>query len=174
MEIRQARREDISAVSEIYEMIHSCEEQGKTSVGWLRGVYPVEETASKAFEKGELFVAVECGTVVGSAVINQQQPDCYAAAGWRFRCADGQVSVMHTLAVSPEFFHRGIGEEFIRFYEKYAAGHGCCELRIDTQEKNRAARALYGKNGFEETGIALCNFNGIPGVRLVLLEKTLK
>lgn len=52
-------------------------------------------------------------------------------------------------------------------------GTGCRYLRMDTNEKNKAARMLYKKLGYEEIGIVPCKFNGIPGVQLVCLEKKL-
>ena len=58
-------------------------------------------------------------------------------------------------------------------YEDYARAHGCHYLRMDTNERNRTARALYAKLGYREPGIVDCAFNGIPEVRLVCLEKTL-
>ena len=45
---------------------------------------------------------------------------------------------------------------------------------MDTNVINSAARAMYKKLGFWETGIVDCIFNGISDVGLVLLEKKLK
>ena len=63
---------------------------------------------------------------------------------------------------------------FIRFYEDYALQHGCTELRIDTNERNMAARAMYSKYGYQEIDIVPTTFNGIAGVNLVLLEKQIQ
>jgi len=171
--IRQAREEDISSVSEIYELIHTEEEQGRLCIGWQRGKYPTLATARDAFEKGELFVCEREGRIVASAVLNKMQHGVYALGDWKNRCEDSEVMVMHTLTVSPLCMHGGAGREFARFYEEYALKCGCRELRIDTQAKNTAARALYKKLGYTEVGIVPCEFNGITGISLVLLEKTL-
>ena len=82
--------------------------------------------------------------------------------------------VLHTLVVAPEAGGKGLGSEFVAFYEQYALKHGCRYLRMDTNEKNLPARRLYGKLGYREVGIVPCEFNGIPDVRLVCLEKTLE
>ena len=79
--------------------------------------------------------------------------------------------VLHTLAVSPDFKHRGYGTNFVKFYEKYAFENGCLYLRIDTREKNYIARALYKKLGYDEVGIVSSNFNGISDFNLVCMEK---
>ena len=44
---------------------------------------------------------------------------------------------------------------------------------MDTNAKHAAARRLYQKLGYAEPDIVPCTFNGIPNVRLVLLEKKL-
>lgn len=40
-------------------------------------------------------------------------------------------------------------------------------------KKNKAVRAMYGKHGYTEVGIVPTELNGIPDVKLVLLEKGL-
>ena len=81
--------------------------------------------------------------------------------------------VLHTLVVDPQAKGRGYGSRFVDFYESYALEHGCRYLRMDTNERNASARALYRNLGYREVPIVPCAFNGIPGVQLVCLEKTL-
>ena len=73
MIFRNATVDDISAIAEIYEQIHTEEEAGRTSVGWIRGVYPTERTAEASLLRGDLFVAEDKGIIVGAAIINQLQ-----------------------------------------------------------------------------------------------------
>ena len=61
----------------------------------------------------------------------------------------------------------------VKFYENYALENGCSELRIDTNERNRAARKVYNKLGYKEVDIVPTVFNGMPDVNLVLLDKYL-
>ncbi len=44
---------------------------------------------------------------------------------------------------------------------------------MDTNEKNAAARRLYARLGYKEIGVVDCEFNGIAGVHLVCLAKSL-
>ena len=81
----------------------------------------------------------------------------------------GDVAVV----VDPQAKGRGYGSRFVDFYESYALEHGCRYLRMDTNERNASARALYRNLGYREVSIVPCAFNGIPGVQLVCLEKTL-
>lgn len=160
-------------MARIYEHIHDCEEVGKTSVGWIRGIYPTEDTAAAAFLRGELYVSEDCGKINAAAIINRTQVDCYRLCEWKYPAKDDEVFVLHTLVVEPGLSRCGIGTEFVAFYEKLAAKCGCAVLRMDTNKKNSAARALYKKLGYAEAGIVPCEFNGIPDVMLVCLEKSL-
>ncbi len=172
-EIRKALQKDLAAVDGIYQKIHTEEEAGRITVGWLRDVYPTLSTAGAALERGDLFVMEEEGLILGAGIINRLQVDVYRGVPWEHDRCDGEVCVLHTLVIDPEKGRRGLGTEFVRFYEKYAAEHGCPELRIDTNARNRQARAMYHKLGYKEIAIVPATFNGIPGVQLVLLEKYL-
>ncbi len=173
MNVRKAAARDIDAVSAIFEDIHTEEECGRTSIGWIRGVYPTRATAAAAVERGDLFVLEDGGSILGAAVINQIQVDCYAGAKWRYAAADEEVMVLHTLVISPKAARKGYGKAFVAYYEKYAREKGCSYLRMDTNARNAGARTLYQKLGYAEVDIVPCEFNGIPCVQLVLLEKYL-
>ena len=169
--IRKAVSADIKSVGQIYKNIHELERRGETSTGWLYGIYPVEETAEKALLRGDLFVYEEDGKILASAIINQIQVDTYADCEWKYDAEDSEVMVLHTLTVEPSAFKRGIGKKFVGFYESYARENGCTVLRMDTNAKNLVARSFYKKAGYIESGCIPCVFNGIPDVKLIMLEK---
>ena len=79
--------------------------------------------------------------------------------------------VLHTLTVDPACQGKGYARQFLAFYEDMARSLGCTALRIDTNARNAAARAMYAKHGYIESGVIPCVFNGIPGVDLVCMEK---
>ncbi len=170
MNIRRAKLFDLPGVAVVYEDTHTAEEAGKLTTGWMRGVYPVRETAEAALQRGDLFVLEEDNIIYGAAVINQIQVDVYEKAPWRY---DGEVCVLHTLVISPRAQRKGYGRRFVNFYEEYALDHGWYELRIDTNAKNTRARDMYARLGYWEIAVVPTVFNGIPGVDLVLLEKNL-
>lgn len=115
----------------------------------------------------------ERGIITAAARINQEQMPAYRDVEWEYGAPDSEVMVLHTLVVSPSQAGHGLGSKFVDFYEKYALQQGCRYLRMDTNERNMAARHLYKKLGYAERGIIPCNFNGIAGVNLVCLEKKL-
>ena len=173
MTIRKAFAADVPAAAAIYDAIHTAEEAGETTVGWVRGVYPTQATAAAALERGDLFVLEDKGEILGSAIINQMQVDVYEGAAWLYPAADREVMVLHTLTIAPRAARHGYGRSFVSFYEEYAHAQGCRFLRMDTNERNVRARAMYAALGYSEIGIAPTVFNGIAGVNLVLLEKAL-
>ena len=73
MNVRKAQKADIDSIEKIYDRIHDSEEQGLSTIGWIRGVYPTRKTAEAALERGDLFVMLDDGNVVAAAVINQTQ-----------------------------------------------------------------------------------------------------
>ena len=173
MRIRKGIPADLDGIEKIYDEIHDAEESGFLTTGWLRGIYPVRATAEAALRRGDLFVMEEDGRIYGAATINRLQVDVYAKGNWKHEVPDSEVCVLHTLVISPNAGGQGLGKRFVQFYEDYAHESGMPELRIDTNERNTRARAMYRKLGYEEIGVIPTCFNGIPGVNLVLLEKFL-
>ena len=171
MIIRKAVQKDLDAVERIYDAIHTAEENGKQTIGWIRGVYPVRATAEGALKRDDLFVLEDDGEVRGTGILNQMQVDSYSEGSWEHDVPDDKVAVLHTLVISPDQSGKGYGKAFLAFYEQYALENGCTELRIDTNARNVTARQMYKKLGYKEIGIIPTTFNGIPGINLVLLEK---
>ena len=170
MQIRKATAGDVPGVVKIYEELLDAQDAGRRTIGWVRGIYPTAETAEAALARGDLFV-LEDGEIFGAAIINQRQVDAYSGAPWEYE--SDRVCVLHTLVISPRVSGKGYGSAFVSFYEKRAADHDLPELRMDTNARNLKARALYKKLGYKEIAVVPTTFNGIPGVKLVLLEKNL-
>ena len=171
MIIRKATAEDIPAIDRIYQRIHDQEEAGLCTIGWERDVYPTEETACASVKRNDMYVLEEDGQIVAAAMINQEQVPVYYEVDWTLPAQDNEVLVIHTLVVDPECSRRGYGKRFVKYYCRLAEERGCKTLRLDTNERNETARAMYRSLGFAETAIVPCVFNGIQGVNLVCLEK---
>ena len=170
---RIALLRDLPAIAAIYDDIHSLEEAGPKQVGWIRELYPTEDTARAAIEAGEMYVLEKDGAVVAAGKINKDQMPAYAQVSWQHEAEDEQVMVLHTLVVSPKAAGKGYGSEFVGEYEAMALQNDCPYLRIDTNAINSRARSMYKKLGYTEAGIIPCVFCGIPNVDLVCLEKRL-
>lgn len=173
MIIRKAEASDLDAIESIYNKILLKEEEGEVTTGWERGIYPKRETAEAALKREDMFVIEDDGAFVGAGIINKEQVDVYAKAKWKYSAEDSEVMVLHTLVIDPDKSGKGYGKKFVEFYEDYARDKGCKYLRMDTNERNKPARSLYTKLGFNEIDCLPCIFNGLEGVNLILFEKKL-
>ncbi|WP_455625395.1 N-acetyltransferase family protein [Parabacteroides sp.] len=176
MIIRLATKADVDSIADLYSAIHSEEESGAITVGWNRDIYPTRQTAVDGIQRGDLFVLEDNDEIVATAIINQQQVACYANGNWHYNAPAEKVMVLHTLVVAPKGKGHGYGTAFVKYYERYALAHDCPYLRLDTQDINVIARKLYAKLGYSETDIISVSdgFNGLPNIRLVLLEKEIQ
>ena len=170
MNIRKANITDLDAIEKIYNEIHTAEEIGHQTIGWIRGIYPTRKTAEESIFRRDMFV-LEDGQILGAGIINQIQVDAYYGASWQYDTDD--VCVLHTVVITPQATGKGYGSAFVEYYERWAKEHDLSELRIDTNARNTVARAMYRRMGYEEIGIVPTTFNGIKGVDLVLMEKNL-
>lgn len=173
IEFRKATAADIDRIGEIYEAIHTESECGRTYTGWVRGVYPIKGTAAAALGRGDLFAEESDGKVVGAAIINRTQVNVYADTPWEVPGTRRQGDGAAHPCDNPYVKGCGLGRAFVEFYENYARENGCISLRLDTNVLNLNARSFYGKLGYKEVAVLPCVFNGIEGVRLVMLEKKL-
>lgn len=87
--IRPAEARDLDAVAGIYNRIHDAEEQGRQTIGWLRDVYPVRQTAQAALDREELYVLETEGAVLGAAILNRTQVITYAQGHWAHDASHG-------------------------------------------------------------------------------------
>lgn len=168
---RKAKEKDVEPITSIYDEVHEEIESGKIWIGWIKGIYPTKDTVIAAINRDDLFVMEEEEKIVGVGIINQQQVDVYRETNWKYPAPDHEVMVLHTLAISPKIARKGYGTKFVELYEAYAKEQGCDYLRMDTNERNINARALYKKLGYDEVEMIPCTFNGIEGFHLVMLEK---
>ena len=122
---------------------------------------------------GVCFFIYEDWNEGGAWAVYEGNRDVYADGEWQYPAEDSEVMVIHTLIISRKTDLKGLGSDFLAYYEAFALEHGCKYLRLDTNARNAAARAFYKRHGYKEIGIVPTVFNGIPGVDLVLLEKKL-
>ena len=141
--IRKALEADIPAVTVIYDKLHTEEEAGRATIGWIRGVYPTEDTARQAFRRGDLFVQENGGKIVGAAIINQTQVAAYYGGPWQYAAEDSEIMVLHTLVIDPDTAGRGYGKQFVAFYEDYAGENGHLRLYITVEASTSLTGNVY-------------------------------
>ena len=130
--IRPATAHDLARIEEIYDTIHTAEEAGKVSIGWVRGVYPTRATAQAGLDAGDLFVLADGGTVYAAGRINREQVPVYAEVPWAHDVPPEQVLVLHTLVVDPAVAGHGCGTQSCAFTSSAparSAARSCASTR---------------------------------------------
>lgn len=174
MKIRKAEYTDIDSIADIYNAIHDEIEAGRYDMKWDRHLYPTRDWAVERVNAGDIYVMIDNGDIVASAVFNHNPLPEYASGRW---CQDvdyeKDVLVLHTLVVRPDMMKHGYATVMIRHYEEMAVALGCSLLRLDTQAMNKPARRLYQKLGYTEMDRLPCFFKGLDNLDLLLIEKKL-
>lgn len=147
--IRKAVITDIDSIEEGYHEHFLYEREHGAYTVFQEGVYPTRKDAEAAFDKGALYVYEENGTVLGSIILDERQPEEYRKIAWPIQAAGEKVSVIHLLMVRPGAAGKGIGSALVRFASEAAKQQGCTAIRLDTGSQNIPAVSLYKKMGFQ-------------------------
>ncbi|WP_028652093.1 GNAT family N-acetyltransferase [Nocardioides halotolerans] len=65
---------------------------------------------------------------------------------------DDESAELISMWVSPSARGHGVGDRLVQAVEDWAADRGAARLRLSVMPDNDAARALYERNGFADTG----------------------
>lgn len=172
--IRLAVEADLPAIGAVYEEVLDLEDARPASyTNWLRGTYPTVDTARKALEAGELWVALEGDDLYASFILNGTQLPEYDNIPWQFRAERDKVAVIHTLVVSPRYSRRGKARELVAFCEAESRRRGWTVMRLDTYEGNHPANAMYPRLGYRLAGGTEFFFQGYIHEILNCYEKEL-
>ena len=118
---------------------------------WQRG-YPNREVWEADIEKGEAWVAVEDGRVLGAFTFLTEPEEAYAKieGAW---LAELPYASLHRVCVSDDCKGRGIAGKLFAHGCELARGRGLKAVRIDTHEGNRPMRRAIAKAGFTYCGV---------------------
>ena len=171
--IRKAVPGDIPAVAAIYDASTTARRQARARPAGSAAYTPPKRRRARRWRRTSCsWTSARDGSSPPRAFDQAQVPE-YALARWQYAAEAREIMVLHTLVVDPDAAGQGIGTGFVAFYERYARERGCPCLRMDTNEINAPARALYKRLGYREAGIVPCDFHGLGQIRLVCLEKRL-
>ena len=152
--LRQATDADLNQVEEGYQKHFLHEKEHGAFTVFQEGVYPTRADAAKALSKGALHVHDEDGNILGSIIVDRNQPDEYETIDWPSRAPAEKVMVIHLVMVCPEAAGKGIGSSLVKYAMERARHQSCEVVRLDTGAQNIPAASLYKKLGFQlaETG----------------------
>ncbi|MFZ2177113.1 MAG: GNAT family N-acetyltransferase [Rhodococcus sp. (in: high G+C Gram-positive bacteria)] len=120
--------------------------------------------AARRAEKGDVWVAVSDGKVVGSVTIAEPSSPYADVAG------PGELE-FRMLAVSPDARGVGVGSALVRHVLDVAYDRGDRAVVMSTQKEMEAARRIYDRNGFVPAPER--NWEPVPGIELTVLVREL-
>ena len=146
--IRKATPDDIPVLSGLYDALNDFLVAGNNYPGWIKGVYPTQADAEFGLREGNLFVMETEGKLTGSVILNHHPEPAYHSVKWLMDCDEAEYIVIHTLAVHPDFLHKGIGKLLMGFADQHAKDSRLKSIRLDVYEHNAPAIQLYEKCGY--------------------------
>ncbi len=116
---------------------------------WQLGVNPTEEGRGGAIERGELYVVERDEALVGAVILNHKHDDAYDRVDWAIEAEPEQVTVLHTLCVTPKEQRKGIGGFLIQNVLKRAKELGQKAVRLDVLGTSLPPQKMYRRAGFD-------------------------
>ncbi len=168
MEIIHCTMEQLDAAAAFYDVVTAYLASHINFPKWTPGAYPGRESTRLAIEAGTQYLCMDGDTVVGAFILNDDPQGAYEYGDWKLPLQNGEFLVIHTLAVSPAAYGRGIGKFMVEYCEKTARMLSYRALRLDVVPGNDPAQKLYEGMGFTFAGEydLLRNIPEIPSFRL--------
>ena len=164
MEIIQCTMEKLDAAAAFYDEVTAYLASHINYPKWTPHVYPGRESTKSAISQGSQYLCMEDGRILGGFILNDDPQGAYELGDWTIPADEGEFLVIHTLAVSPEYYGKGIGKQMVEYCIRHAAALGYKALRLDVVPGNVPAQKLYEQLGFTFAGERdlLRNIEGIP------------
>lgn len=149
MILREAVVADLDDIEKGYQKHFAHERKYGAYTVFQEGIYPTRKVAETALLNGALYVCEEDGAVLGSIILDGQQPDEYRKIDWKTKAPDEKISVIHLLMVRPSAAGKGVGTSLVNYVIDIARKRSCIAVRLDTGGQNIPAASLYKKLGFQ-------------------------
>lgn len=120
---------------------------------WVRDGYPARKSISRAIANQTQYLCLCGDNAAGAFILNDDPMGAYDRGSWKQTLNEGEYMVIHTLAVSPSFFQKGIGQYMVKYCLTEARKQGFKAVRLDVVPGNIPAENLYEKAGFTSAGI---------------------
>lgn len=152
MYIEKGTVSDISELETLYDNLNDYLSANINYPGWIKGIYPVRDTAEKAIEEGSLYVLRKGNIIAGSIILNHEPETAYYNVKWGIDVTYDKIFVVRTLVVHPCFMKQGIAKKLMDFAKELAVLANIKAIRLDVSVDNTPAINLYEQSGYTYVG----------------------
>ena len=144
--------EDLDELANLYDDLNDYFQSVINYPGWIKGIYPIKETAESGINDRSLFIMKENSKIVGSIILNNIPEYAYDKVKWQLHSDYNKILVIRTFVIHPKFLKNGFGKKFLEFVEELALYKKIQSIRLDVSENNLPAISLYEKLGYKFIG----------------------
>ena len=152
MKLDKATINDFESIIKFYDDVILRTPEMETYARWKKGQHPTEEGIKAYIEEGSMYLYKKNDTIVGAMAVTMYQGEDYHAIEWAKHVEDNEASVIHILAVNPDYQGSGVGAEMIREAINLSADSGMKSIRLNALASNTPAHKIYKRIGFEYRG----------------------
>ena len=152
MKFDKATINDFELVIRFYDDVTLRTPEMETYARWKKGQHPTEEGIKAYIEEGSMYLYKENDAIAGAMAVTMYQGEDYHAIEWAKHVEDNEASVIHILAVNPDYQGTGVGAEMIREAINLSVDSGMKSIRLDALASNTPAHKIYKRIGFEYRG----------------------
>ena len=152
MKLDKATINDFESIIKFYDDVILRTPEMETYARWKKGQHPTAEGIKAYMEEGSMYLYKKNDTIVGAMAVTMYQGEDYHAIEWAKHVEDNDASVIHILAVNPDYQGTGVGAEMIREAINLSADSGMKSIRLDALASNTPAHKIYKRIGFEYRG----------------------
>ena len=151
--IRQTTKEDLPEVMAVIGMaVRFMKSHGIRQ--WNDG-YPNEGMILEDIRRGESYVCLCDGKIVGTAALSLREETTYRKIYDGEWLTDSDYGVIHRIAVDDTYKGRGIAGRFVDYIEKMCISSGIFSVRVDTHADNGPMQKMLLNRGFYKCGYIL-------------------
>ena len=152
MKLDKATINDFESIIKFYDDVTLRTPDMETYARWKKGQHPTEEGIKAYIEEGSMYLYKKNDAIVGAMAVTMYQGEDYHAIEWAKHVEDNEASVIHILAVNPDYQGTGVGAEMIREAINLSVDSDMKSIRLDALASNTPAHKIYQRIGFEHRG----------------------
>ncbi len=162
--------DDIDRMSKFYRCVSENTENMEWFGKWIYGLHPTKEQIEFYIKSGFMYSFEKSGEILGTVAVTPFQGTEYQDVDWQIVCHNDEVSVVHLLAVNPDYQGCGIARKIMCNVIDIARNNHSKSVRLDALSCNIPAHRLYRSIGFEKTDIRNWYADNVGNTEFCLFE----